>query len=315
MKTRGFYAILFVMILSLSGIEGCPASEEKTTTGAYIGGTDGLGISFVSEEPPMSVLDNNQDPFFITLLIQNNGEYTVPAGKIIASLSGINKDAFGLDSLNVKSVNDLFGKNKIGEEIIEGSLDQLQFDQANYKYDLSADFSTQLRADICYAYETNSLVKLCLKKNPIQRKQEDVCSVLNENVAAENSGAPLQIKDVRSRGGSDSVTFTFIVENKGTGEVYEPGTFFDNCIKNDMKKDYVILKIKDEGGKLDIKCGILGNNNEGTIKLINNMRTVSCTVKTSGLQESAFEEPFEIILDYFYKESISTNLLVVNSEY
>ena len=177
MKRRG-YAIFFVLLILLLGAEGCPEKKgTETGLGAYIGGTNGLDISFVDEEPPLEVLDANQDTFYITLLVENMGEYTIPKGKIITTLSGINKDAFGLETLNIKSVNDLLGKSKIGDEVIEGGLDQMQFDPASYKPDLSADFATQLRADVCYNYKTNSLIKLCLKKNPIQRKQEDVCVV------------------------------------------------------------------------------------------------------------------------------------------
>lgn len=319
MKTRGiFYFVFLVLILSLSGIQGCPTKDEEKgeeELGAYIGGTDGLGISFVEEEPPETVLDNNQDPFYITLLVENNGEYSIPAGKIIATISGISKDAFGMSSLNAKSKSELFGKTKFGNEVIEGGVDNLQFDQANYKHDLSADFSTQLRADVCYNYQTKSLVKLCLKKNPVQRKQEDICLVTNENVDAENSGAPLQISGINSRGSSDSVTFTFTVENKGTGEAYENNAFTDSCMVKSDKQDKVNVKVVSESGKLAIKCGVLENKDYGIIRLVDNRKTISCSFKTSALQDTAFEEPFEITLDYFYKGAIGKDLIVINSEY
>jgi len=313
MKIRGYF-VFFVLLIFLLGAEGCPDKKTTTELGAYIGGVDGLEISFVDEEPPNTVLDNKQDPFYITLLVENVGEYTIPKGKIIATLSGISKDAFGLKSLNIKSVSDIFGKTKIGSEIIEGGLDQLQFDQANYKYDLTADFSTQLRADVCYGYKTNSLVTLCLKKNPIQRKQEDICLVTNDNVNVENSGAPLSVRNVKSRAGSGGVTVTFIVENKGTGEVYEPDTFKDSCVLKSGVEDRVKVKVKSKSD-LNIKCGILNDGNSGVVKLIGRKRTVSCNIKTSSLQETAFEEPIDITLDYFYKEAIGKDLTVMNTEY
>ena len=140
MKTRGiFYIILGLLLLSLLGVEGCPDKKEGTELGAYIGGTSGLDISFVDEEPPLEVLDQD-DPFFITLLVENMGEYTIPKGKIIGTLSGISKDQFNIRSLHIKSTNDLLGRSKIGDEVVEGGLEDLQFDQAEFKYDLTADF-------------------------------------------------------------------------------------------------------------------------------------------------------------------------------
>lgn len=318
MKIRGiFYVVFLVLILSLSGAQGCSTKETTETEelGAYVGGTSGLDISFVSEEPPETVLDNNQDLFYITLYLQNMGEYTVPAGKVIATLSGINKDAFGMKSLNTKSKSEILGKSKIGNDIVDGGVDSLQFDQANYKYDLSADFSTQLRADVCYNYQTKSLIKLCLKKNPIQRKQNDICAVTNENVDMENSGAPLQLTGVKSRGSSDSITLTFTVENQGAGETYESNTFTDSCTVKPEKQNNVNVKVKSESGKLTANCGVLNNNDQGIVRLVDGRKTISCNIKTSSLQDTAFEEPFEITLDYFYKEAIGKDLVVINSEY
>jgi hypothetical protein len=313
MKTRG-YVLLFVLMLSLLGVEGCPEEKTSGDLGAYIGGTNGMDISFVDEEPPMQVLDQD-DPFYITLLVENMGEYTIPSGKIIATLSGVSKEAFNINSLSIKSSSDLFGKTKIGEEVIEGGLEELQFSQAEHKYDLPADFSTQLRADVCYLYKTNSLAKLCLKKNPIQRNQDDVCFVTNENVEIENSGSPLQISDVKTRAGSKSVTLTFVVENKGSGNVYEENSFSSNCILKQDKKDKISVEIKTRTAKLPIQCGVLEDSNKGVVRLINDRKTISCNIMTTSLQDTAFEEPVEIILDFFYKEAIGKTFTVVNAEY
>ncbi len=316
MKTRGiFYVVFLVLLLSLSGAAGCPKKEAGTGLGAYIGGTNGLDLSFADEEPPEEVLDNNQLPFYITLLVENMGEYTVPRGKVIATLSGINKDAFGIKSLNIKSQSDLFGISSIGTEIMEGALDEMQFNEAKWKSDLPADFTTQLRADVCYAYQTDSLTQFCLKKKPWQRRDEDVCLITNDNVGIGNSGAPLQVSNVKSVAGPDSVVFTFVVENKGSGEVYEDKTFSDRCTVEYDKIDKVNVKIKSQSGKLSVKCGILDNKDYGVIRLVNSKKTVSCTINTSGLQEIAFEEPFEIILNYFYKQAIGKSLTVIDAQY
>lgn len=316
MKTRGIsYFITFALVLSLLGAEGCPSKKATTTSGlgAYIGGTSGLDMSFVDLEPPSEILDNNQDPFYITLFVENMGEYVIPKGKIIATLSGINKEAFGIKSLSVKSQNDIFGRSRVGTEVLEGGIEELQFDQANYKSDLTANFATQLRVDVCYNYKTDSLIKLCLKKNPKQREQEDLCSVSSSSISVENSGAPVHVKEVKSVGGVETIMFTFIVENDGVGEVYENNAFSDSCVLKSEKKDKVNVKVKSQSGGMNIKCGILDNGDSGVIRLAGGRKTVSCSIKTSSLQETSFEEPFEINLEYFYKDAVGKSLTVIDS--
>lgn len=317
MKTRGiFYVLFLVLLLSLSGAQGCPKEETEAVAGVYIGGVSGLDASFVPGEPPVEVLDNKQEAFYITLSVENFGEFTVPKGKVIATLSGINKDDFGMKSLNIKSKSEIYGVSRIGTEVIEGGFEEMQFDEAKYKPDLPADFTLQLRADVCYAYQTDSLTRLCLKKNPLQRREEDVCDVTSEFIVVDNSGAPLQISDVKSVGaGVDSVIFKFVVENMGAGVVYEDNAFTDKCEFKQDKKDKVNVKVKSPSGKLDIKCGILSDKDYGVVRLIDGRKTVSCNIKTSGLQETAFEEPLEVVLNYFYKDSVGTGFTVVDFGY
>lgn len=315
MKMRAiFYAVFLVLLVSLSGIEGCPQKEGETGLGAYIGGTNGLDINFIPDEPPLEVLESD-DIFYITLFVENTGEYTIPNGRIIASLSGINKDRFDIKSLNVKSLNEVFGRSKVGDEIIEGGVEELQFDQAEHKFDLPADFSTQIRVDVCYKYQTNALAKLCLKEFPIQRGQEDLCSVTNTNVDVENSGAPLQVRDVKSRASSDKVIFTFIIENQGTGDVYDPEAFSSECLGKSDEKNKVRVIVRSKSEDLNVQCGLFDNTNSGVVRLIGGTKTISCSVRTSGLQNIAFEEPFEIVLDYFYRDSVGKSLTVLNTEY
>src|SRR3989338_333815 len=100
--------ILLLVFLALI-LAGCKGGTEDTQAAdkAFIGGTNGISIAFVDTEPPTEVLDDGQQVFRMTLLLSNLGEYTIPSGKILASLSGISREAFNLASLNVRSNFDL----------------------------------------------------------------------------------------------------------------------------------------------------------------------------------------------------------------
>jgi hypothetical protein len=303
-----------VVILSLFLIiVGCTTTTTTSKPGTFVGGTNGLDLSFISEEPPDNVLDDNQDLFYITVAVENKGEFDIPANKIIASLGGIDKDSFTISSMDVKLNRDLPGVSKSRSKTIMGGEDEIEFGSAKYKYNLDADFTTTLRADVCYLYKTDAVASVCLKKNAAaQRDKEDVCAINNANVNLEVSGAPVQIANVDQRpSGSDAVRLTFdVVKKASTGEVYAPDTFSSNCRDQEQKKNIFEVEISSAKASIPISCGVLSNGNKGNTKLAENSKTINCVIKTSGLQETAFNTPINIKVRYFYKDAISKTLVV-----
>jgi len=92
---RGLISVIFILAVALF-LTGCEQTEETTNLdGPYVGGSEGLKFSFQEYEPPQIVLDDSQEDFFITLVVKNMGEYTIPEEGIIASLSGVDANAFG----------------------------------------------------------------------------------------------------------------------------------------------------------------------------------------------------------------------------
>ncbi len=306
--------VFLVTILSLFlVIVGCTSDTGVTKPGAFVGGTSGLDLSFISEEPPDRILDDNQDLFYVTVALENKGEFDIPANKMISSLSGIDKDSFQISSMDVKLNRDLPGVSQSRSKVIMGGEDEIEFGSSKYKYDLNADFTTTLRADVCYLYQTDAVASVCLKKNAAaQRDKEDVCAINNANVDVEVSGAPLQITSVDQRpSGSDAVRLTFEITKKtSTGEVYAPDTFVNNCRDKEEKKNIIEVEVSSAKASIPINCGTLGSSNKGNTKLADNSKTINCVIKTSGLQESAFKTPINIKIKYFYKDAISKTLVV-----
>ena len=307
--------LVLILVLSLF-IFGCQNTKKDTQSlGIFIGGSEGLDFSFFENQPPIKVIDNNQEPFQIALKLQNKGEYTIPSNKIIASLSGINSEAFSLSSLNSRSNIPLEGKYKSGDQVVQSSPEELQFDEALYKYDLNADFPTSIRADVCYLYETKSVSKICLKKKPVDKTIEDKCLINTDKVTTEVSSAPVKIKEVKQRSSSaNAIKLTFTVINEGKGEVYGPETFTDKCSEVSQEKDKVLVEVFSASSQAGIKCSQLRDSNKGLIKLALKEKVINCDIPTTNLQEVAFEEPINIVLTYFYKSSTEKQITVVNSE-
>lgn len=307
--------LILMLIIAIILIVGCTGKKPTTTTGPFIGGTDGLSVKFAQGEPPTAVLDNKQEDFFITLLVKNNGEFTVPVNGLVSTLSGISQQAFNIQSMNKKNSFEIFGAKKEVDTATGGAEESIEFGEANYQINIPADFSTTIRGDICYAYQTKAVANLCLKKNVLKKDIDDVCDVNIPNLNAANSGSPIQFTNARQTSvGTNKIKVTFKIMNSGDGAVYEPNAFSDTCGGKEENKDKVKLTLTSPGGKFSVKCTQLGNSDSGTIKLVNKEKEISCTIDTTSLQEITFQDVLLFQADFMYREGVVTPLLIRNAE-
>ncbi len=305
---------LIVLIISILFILGC-AQEDDLVSGPFVGGTNGLSIGFGSDAPPDRVFDDNEEDFDISIEISNVGEYDIPANRVIATLSGIDVRDFGVPSPNLVLDRQLEGKSEFNGKVIDGDQDELIYEGAQYKFDLDADWQTTIRADICYEYQTRATSKACLKRKATDREVEDVCQINNQNVNVDNSGAPIQIEEVNTRSsGTNEVMFTFVVRNKASGLVHPPGTFTNKCVKEEDREDRLKLEVFSGSGRYNPQCSQLGDKSSGEIRLTNNEKVVRCRLNTINAPEGAVEEPINIRATYFYRNAISTDMIVEDSE-
>lgn len=308
------YVFVTILIIALL-LAGCAPSETDVPRRLtnYVGGTDGLSFEFEEDAPPDTVMDAGEEDFSIALGIKNEGEYTIPKGKIIATLSGIDRESFSLPSLHKKSDFDI--DRRLEEKA--GGRGTIDFGMANYKIDLKSDFSTKIVADVCYDYRTVAAARICLKKNTIQHKTRDACAINQPMIDYENSGGPIQIKNVEeSSSGSNRIRLAFKLSNDGQGYVYKPNTFTTKCAPDEYRKeeDYVYVKVSDDAGRLRFQCSGLDDKNAGVVRLYDNEREISCTLDTTGLQETAYESLINIEVDYMYRDAIEQPITIENAE-
>ncbi|MBS3117447.1 hypothetical protein J4430_01030 [Candidatus Woesearchaeota archaeon] len=313
MMRKSYLVICAVTLLFIAGCTSATNKQEAKGR-SFVGGTDGLDFLFAKGSPPDRVLDSGQEEFDIALLITNLGEFTVPRGRLIATLSGIAAQDFNIGSLTKVSDFALAGKGIDRELTIEGDTEEILFERAKYQPDLPADFFVTIRADICYDYQTRAVGSLCLKRNPRERSvSQDICDVDAEEVVIENSGAPLQIELLRQRPSSSNIIkVSFDVVNKNNGVPYNQGTFNAECSGNDAQKDKVRVRLDSPGNRLNIRCSRFDDRAEGVINLIAGRKQVTCDIDTTNLQNIAFQHPLIISVDYMYREAITTaNSIVI----
>ena len=311
---RGVIFILLTVVF-LTSCEGLNPNKSGTDTGgAFIGGKQGIQVAFAEDEPPKKVLDNNQQEFFVTLLLKNQGEFTVPEGGLIASLSGVSKKSFGLTTLNIKNTFPIAGAQKDIGGSTPGGEELLEFGEAKYTNDIPADFQTNLRADICYDYQTKAIANLCLKKDVLRKDIDDVCAVKVANLKAQNSGGPFQVISMRQNTvGKNRIKLNFKVKNIGNGAIYEPKTFTNICAGQEANKDRVKITLTSPENNFKLECSQFGGKNEGIIRLVNGEKDISCTIDTTTLQEVTFQDLLIVEMDYMYRNAVVTQLTVENA--
>ncbi len=315
MKRGVLIFLALLLITSLVLFTGCENKTDKVRRlSNYIGGSDGLAIGFTKNAPPDSVLDERQEDFDLSLDLENKGEYTIMPGEILATLSGIDREAFNLPSLNAKNAFQLERKINDRGVVRDGGRNDLPFGLATYTEDLAADFTTDIVADICYKYRTVAVAATCLKRNTLQLKTTDACLIDNDKVEFENSGAPIQVTNVETRkAGRNSVKITFLIENKGSGEVYLPGTFTDSCFGHEKDEARAHVTMDSPSPRINFRCDLFNSASQGDVKLYDKKRQVSCIIDTGSLQETAYEALVNIQIDYIYRNAIFKEITIENT--
>ncbi|MFC1728499.1 hypothetical protein ACFLZ7_03480 [Nanoarchaeota archaeon] len=306
-----------IAIVLLVAVAGCTQETETTkpaTGKAFIGGDKGLELNFLTGAPPSSVFDTD-NPFSISLKIENVGEYDIEnSADATVEITGINPADFGVtkNDLTSDANDELLGASMDASgNIIQGTVDVIDFEELEYKDTVSGTVPFTLIANICYEYGATAQAKLCILEDLIGSTGETpFCNANNQGIAAESSGAPVTVTSMSENVlGKQKVSFIFKIRNTGTGTLHQDGTECDTSIP---ARDKVWIEIQDtELGPL--KCSGLkdGSDTSGYITLYSNEATVRCTQEVTDPAD--FEKVVEIKLRYGYEESKQQRLEVKQS--
>ncbi len=332
-----FLFVGFVFLLLLTACTGKQKTGIPFAT-PFIGGTNGLLISFVREAPPDSITDDGKFPFGIALQMENGGEADLVFGGGYAEIVGINPIDFGLPSQAylrsplIKEGKLAGAKKNFDGTVIPGmqNVVQFPFDPAKeismlkYLPNLYGNTNLNIRANVCYDYKTKSTTKICVKPNLLAVEEKPPLCLVNEPKNPQNSGAPLHITGMTEAPvGEDKIQLTFTISHVGdpTDSFFAVGTECDDTITNPQKYVAFVNVTSDVNGahadcsglEDPVEGPVLGPNGErsgGFVRMYRGQpRTVTCTVDLSNV-ESTFEELFEVELLYRYMQSIERPMLI-----
>lgn len=305
-------SIVFLLFLA-----GCGEGEVITsTTKAFVGGSEGLEISFLSGLPPDEVFDID-NPFSISVQITNKGEHDIDSAQDVdVSITGINPSDFGVSAtaLETNPTETLSGVRIDGAgNVLSGDYVTVDFPEMNYYTTVAGAIPFTIRANVCYEYGTRAQGKLCVRKDLKGVTGEAGICDPNRQVPAENSAAPIQITNIRQNvAGSNKIDFFFTIKKMGktTDSLYKSGSSCDPGIPN---KDVVFVDVTDTGlGTLTCSGLKDGTPTSGFITLFSGEREVRCSQVLNTLDD--FEKVVEINLKYAYKQFIDREIKIKHTE-
>ena len=302
-------ATLLIAMLFLSGCGGNKNTQETTPGNPFVGGTEGLSMTFIDQAPPSEVFDKKSFPFDVIVNVKNKGEYTILANQAKFSITSINPNLFGITQSDLtKYLSENLNKNS---KITSGGSTSVEYHNLNYVPSIIGETQTNLiRVDSCYTYKTYAAADLCIKR-PIQTQQKNPVCTIEGTKTVYNSGAPIHITQVKEAPiGSNKIQISFTISNVGAGDGFYDVK--DGSCSGRTNENKIFVLIKPQETNLKYSCSGL-NGNSGYITLYGGeQRTVVCTLDVTGLQgEYTSRLGFE--LSYNYLQHIDKTISVKSS--
>ena len=260
--------VMFLIILALLTMaqECQTGTEDGDLKDPFVGGTEGLQISFEDGRPPEFVSDGGAWPFYIDVVLKNLGESYVEGSDVKITISGPNPSDFGVSSsalIKDGIAEDIYELKKEEGRIIEPAEVYVTFGEFNFEDILEADFPFNIRADICYKYETKAKTNGCVLKDPTASEETAYCNVREAKIVY-NSGAPIQIANFEeSPAGSDKIKYVFTIKHVGNGRFFSPEV---KCGDDKRSENKVHFEI--DSRVADLNCqGVSGGGKAGEVYL------------------------------------------------
>jgi len=304
---------LLVTLITAIVLISCGGQGQTVELTPFIGGTDGVVLTFSNDMRP-EVFDGGQDPFDLTVQLQNKGETDVPKDKITVAISGILPQEFNKipEDLAKHAQEDLPAKKKLTTGTIQESpIIYTEFLGLNHVSKISGSvIPFMIRADACYQYATKAVSKVCIRKNIQNPSPNGLCEIDGDKVSSASSG-PIQIGNFKeTTRGSNKIGFSFDVTHVGSGRVFERES---SCADVIPKRDRIKVRVDSKIGGLTC-TGLynpVGTTVEGITSLFENKKQITCTqeIKSAG----DYELPITVDVEYDYLESVTKEITIKTS--
>ena len=306
--------VIFVMIVLVSGCTLPFGVESNSEAVTFLGGDEGLEISFVSNNPPPRVFQNRN--FNVLLRLENHGEQNIDEGKVRVLLS--NAQTFGYDKEPIQYNADTLTKRLSTETgFIPGGIEFISFYDLSYSGStmLTEDSPVSVAVDVCYPYKTTAVADLCVSR---EAAESDICEPLGEPHIDTTSG-PLEVTKINQlyngvvsyaeSNNNVSVGIRIEFEIVGDGDIYSIDTDCD-ALDNEFWKNIAIDKITigDDTYSGDLLIERCSSNELNLDEAGEGFINCDFTVEDVAYD---FEERFTITLSYLHSQLLNKKISVM----
>jgi len=302
--------VLILSIIAVVAVSGClSAKEEATPASAFVGGTSGLSMSFMSNAPPTEYPECTG--FDINVQLENKGEYTIPADKAGITISGIATSAtgYGITPAATQKTEEIAARQKFGKSTTPGGQELMSFSSIGSP-DFPGDTTQTIIATSCYPYRTIAMSTVCIKESFTKQTTggTELCKITGDKTVY-NSGAPIQVSSISQFPvGSpiSGITINLKLKDSGGGTPYATtGT----CPAPSQKEIGKITITKMHLINLDKTGECQGN----TVTMVNGEAFISCKFSWAGEKITGeFEDILEMNFDYGYTQTATTKVKFLN---
>lgn len=306
--------LVLVMAL-LVFLAACEENGDDGRDVPYIGGTQGLDVSYIDGFPPDRVLDQGEEPFDVIVELTNLGETEVDADDVHVTLSGFSHTSFGYESDDLyRTASEDIEANQRNPDgsIVEALPVEVEFADFAYQEGVASSQEFPFRAEVCYKYSTTAVTDICVQED-MRRGDDDLCDISSVR-DIHNSGAPIQVTRLEQSGaGTDTARINMEIENRDSGDVYAHG---DMCDSTNRRDNNVYVEIQGLESGYEVDCRGLRDgesDSEGYINLGSEGKTdLTCTIEID--ERNTRLQNFDIEVTYDYEESVRKDIVVEQYE-
>jgi hypothetical protein len=308
--------LLAILALSIF-LTGCGPTQTVGKT--FLGGTEGLRISFLPGQPPDVITDSGTSTFGIGVKLENVGESSIKAGDLYVQILGIDGGIYNSQITDFKqtSTEDIRGAAKnFDGSILNGGVSIISFGDLKYLGTSVGDLPQTPYANVCYKYSTQMATQICIKKSIEEAlSSKQICEVEGEKYP-QNSGAPVQVTSLKeSYAGTDKIGLTMTITHSGAGQnLFKDDSLTCNNVLSNMdagKVKVTFSPVRVSGKTVPVVCQ--GIDTEGYVRLYaesGNKATYNlyCTIDIAGISNNVVMVPLEANLSYVYLQQISKDI-------
>lgn len=299
------YIVLIVFVLFISSCTDSGSSSGGPSNTKWRTGTDGVRMSFVNDNPPREIL-STQD-LSVMVEYSNKGAFDITGSGVKFYLTGYDSSIFFNSPIQKFDSGAIGGKNQFNTEGSQTAYAHWTT-PVNINKDHKVDsFTTGLAVTSCYKYRTQALPTVCVDPQKYDMVVATRCGYSVQDLGT-SQGAPIAVTDIKKRTTKDTVSFEITIQNKGQGLPFIKNSL-DNCHNSLGLKDINMVelsKISLSGKDFTNRC-----QPSTTIRLDDSGKGIIFCDRDLT-ENTYFNGLMEIVLDYNYRDTMTTDVTIVN---